>query len=225
MMPLRLGSSNGRLRVLALAAHSDDIEIGAGGTLLALNDDVAGLDVHYVVLTADRERAAEAQASAAAFLPDAQLTVAVHGLTDGHLPAEWGETKDILQELAAQQLPDLILSPTPVDAHQDHRTLAEIVPTAFRDSLVLQYEIPKWDGDLGLGRPTHYVPLTAAQMQRKCELLHEHFGSQKSRDWFSDETFRGLARLRGIECRAPYAEAFAVPKAVLGFAAPQTSTQ
>jgi LmbE family N-acetylglucosaminyl deacetylase len=205
------------LRVLAVGAHSDDLEIGAGGTLLQLDRHVPDLQVRYIVLTADAERAAEARASAEDFLPGAHLEFRAHALRDGYLPTQWDQVKQILTG-ATDFSPDVILSPGPADAHQDHRTVAQIVPTVFRDSLVLQYEILKWDGDLGAGKPTHYVPLTEAVMARKCRLLAEHFVTQRDKDWFGEDSFRALGRLRGVECRAPFAEAFSVPKAVLDFA-------
>lgn len=204
------------LRVLALAAHSDDLEIGAGGTLLRLDREVTDLHVRYVVLSAGADRAAEARASAAAFLPSARLEFSAHEVRDGYLPAHWQQVKEILTA-TRDFAPDLIVCPGPADAHQDHRTIAQIVPTVFRDCLVLQYEIVKWDGDLGAGRPTHYVPLSEQLMADKCALLAEHFATQRGRDWFAEDTFRALGRLRGVECRAPFAEAFSVPKAVIGF--------
>src|SRR4029453_5888317 len=128
-------------------------------------------------------------------------------------PAHWGRAKAIVEEAARTGTADLVLAPALDDAHQDHRTLAELVITAFRDSLVLRYEIPKWDGDLG--RPNVYVPLPEAVARRKVELLHASYPSQKARDWWDDEVFLGLARLRGMECRSKYAEGFRVDKAVL----------
>ena len=121
--------------------------------------------------------------------------------------------KDILEEVARSCSPDLIIAPSRDDAHQDHRTIGEIVPTVFRDQLYLAYEIPKWDGDLG--RPSMYFPLSAEMARRKVELLHKCFPSQRGRDWWDDEVFLGLARLRGMECRAPYAEAFTCAKSVI----------
>ncbi|MEZ5185001.1 MAG: PIG-L family deacetylase [Candidatus Nanopelagicales bacterium] len=217
MIPLSLAKRN--LRVLAVGAHSDDLEIGAGGTLLRLDQHVSGLQVRCVVLTADGERAAEARASAAAFLPSAHLDFSAHALRDGYLPVQWDRVKEILTK-AAEFSPDVILCPGVADAHQDHRTVAQIVPTVFRDHLVLQYEIIKWDGDLGAGRPTHYVPLTEEIMARKCHLLAEHFATQRDKDWFGEDTFRALGRLRGVECRAAFAEAFTVPKALIDFGQP-----
>ncbi|HPE12033.1 MAG TPA: PIG-L family deacetylase [Actinomycetota bacterium] len=220
MIPLSLPA--GSLRVLLLGAHPDDIEIGAGGTLLRWDREVSDLQVHYVVMTGDRIREEEAQAGAAAFMPSAALDVTVHDLPDGYLPAHWSQVKELLEAVAARTTPDVVVCPSQRDAHQDHRTVAEIVPSVFRDCLTLQYEIPKWDGDLGSGHPTHYVRLCEEDMTRKCHLLAEHFATQTNRDWFTAETFRGLGRLRGIECRAAFAEAFTVGKAVLEIAKEET---
>ncbi|MBX6722286.1 MAG: PIG-L family deacetylase [Dactylosporangium sp.] len=197
--------------VAALGAHPDDIEIAAGGLLLSLAAASPGVRVHYVLLSGVPERQAEARAAAAAFLPGATVSFGLHDLPDGRLPAHWGEVKSILHAEAAVLDPDLVLAPSSQDAHQDHRLLAELVPTVYRDQLVLQYEIPKWDGDLG--RPNMYLPLADELAQRKVELLHASFPSQKSRDWWDDEVFLGLARLRGMECRSRYAEAYTCVKA------------
>jgi LmbE family N-acetylglucosaminyl deacetylase len=201
------------LSVLAVGAHPDDIEIGAGGTLLTLAQHSPGLKVSYLLLTATAERKIEAGNAARAFLPDSELTVETHDLPEGRLPAVWADAKDILEAAARLSLPDLVIAPSPHDAHQDHRTIAEIVPTVFRDALCLSYEIPKWDGDMG--RPSLYFPLSDEIALKKVELLHKVFPSQRARDWWDDEVFLGLARLRGIECRAHYAEAFYCNKAAL----------
>ncbi|HEY2522467.1 MAG TPA: PIG-L family deacetylase [Streptosporangiaceae bacterium] len=216
MLPLSLARPPGRpLSVLAVGAHPDDIEIGAGGTLLGLAQSQPGLAVRYVVLTGTGERQQEARAAAAAFLPGADLTVDLHDLPEGRLPSAWERVKDALEAVARSCSSDVIIAPSRDDAHQDHRTIAEIIPTAFRDRLYLAYEIPKWDGDLS--RPSVYVPLSVAAAQRKVELLHKVYPSQRHRDWWDDEVFLGLARLRGMECKAPYAEAFHVTKSVLTF--------
>jgi LmbE family N-acetylglucosaminyl deacetylase len=199
--------------VLAIGAHPDDIEIGAGGTLLTLAGNQPGLKVRYVVLTGTADRQQEARQAARAFLPGADLTVGVHDLPEGRMPALWAQAKEILEDVARSCSPDLILAPSRHDAHQDHRVIGEIVPTVFRDHLYLAYEIPKWDGDLG--RPSMYVPLAAGIARRKVELLHKCFPSQRHRDWWDDEVFLGLARLRGVECHAPYAEAFSCAKSVI----------
>jgi LmbE family N-acetylglucosaminyl deacetylase len=214
VLPLALELPEDRpLAVLAIGAHPDDIEIGAGGTLLNLAESRPGLRARYVVLTGTEERRAEARHAAAAFIPGSDLTVDLHDLPEGRAPGVWDRVKDILEDVAQGWAPDLILAPSSIDAHQDHRTIGEVVPTVFRNQLVLSYEIPKWDGDLG--RPSVYVPLTAEVARRKVELLHKCFPSQASRDWWDDEVFLGLARLRGMESRAPYAEAFTCTKMVI----------
>jgi LmbE family N-acetylglucosaminyl deacetylase len=214
VLPLQLtGPANGPMSVLALGAHPDDIEIGAGGTILSLAAGRASLRAHYVVLTGTADRQEEARNAARAFLPDAEVTLRLHDLPEGRLPSAWGQVKDILEQVATDCRPDLVIAPSRHDAHQDHRVIGEIVPTVFRDHLYLAYEIPKWDGDLG--RPSVFVPLPAELAQRKVDLLHACFPSQRERDWWDDEVFLGLARLRGIECRAPYAEAFWCTKLVI----------
>ena len=206
MLPFHLTPPDRPLSLLAIGSHPDDIEIGAGGTLLSLAEGQPGLQARYVVLTGTPERQQEARNAARAFLPAADLAVELHDLPEGRLPAVWNRVKDVLEEVAHTCSPDLIIAPAPGDAHQDHRTIGEIVPTVFRDQLFLAYEIPKWDGDLG--QPTVYFPLPGAVAHRKMELLHKCFPSQRHRDWWDNEVFLGLARLRGMECRAPYAEAF-----------------
>jgi LmbE family N-acetylglucosaminyl deacetylase len=214
VLPLQLGSqAGGPLSVLAIGAHPDDIEIGAGGTLLTLAECQPGLRVRYVVLTGTADRQLESKAAARSFLPAADLAIEVHDLPEGRLPAAWTQVKDTLESVARAGLPDLILAPSAADAHQDHRTIGEIIPTVFRDQLCLSYEIPKWDGDFG--RPSVYVPLSAELAKRKVELLHKSYPSQRGRDWWDDDVFLGLARLRGMECRAPYAEAFTCTKSVI----------
>ena len=211
MLPLRLQSAPGEtLSVLAVGAHPDDIEIGAGGTLLGLASSRPGIQVRYLVLTGSADRQQEARSAASAFAPSAELTVELLDLPEGRLPAAWGQVKQALESVAQSCSPDLILAPSRDDAHQDHRTIGEIVPTVFRDQLYLSYEIPKWDGDVG--RPSVYLPMSAAIARRKVELLDKCFPSQRGRDWWDDEVFLGLARLRGMECRAPYAEAFTCTK-------------
>ena len=212
MLPLPLTVPTGApLSVLAIGAHPDDIEIGAGGLLLELAQ--RPLLVRYVVLTGTTERQQEARTAAQAFMPGADLTVELHDLPEGRFPAEWNNVKEALEGVARTCSPDLILAPSPEDAHQDHRVIGEMVPTVFRDQLYLAYEIPKWDGDMS--RPWVYVPLSASTARRKVELLHKCFPSQTHRDWWDDEVFLGLARLRGMECRAPYAEAFRCTKSVI----------
>lgn len=212
MLPLHLKPPPGRpLSLLALGAHPDDIEIGAGGLLLSLARIQP--QARYVVLTGTAERQKEARNAAHAFLPGIGPAVELFDLPEGRLPTVWGTVKEILEGVAQSSAPDVILAPSPSDAHQDHRTIGEIVPTVFRDQLILAYEIPKWDGDIG--RPSAYFPLPVDVARRKVELLHKCFPSQRGRDWWDDEVFLGMARLRGVECRAPYAEAFSCAKLVI----------
>ncbi|MDP9797350.1 LmbE family N-acetylglucosaminyl deacetylase [Catenuloplanes nepalensis] len=212
MRPLAL---TGIRSLVALGAHPDDIEIAAGGLLLRVAAANPGLAVHYVLATGTPARQAEARAAAAAFLPGADLTFDLGTLPDGRLPAHWDTVKTQIERAAREATPDLVIAPWSGDAHQDHRTLGELAPTAFRDALVLNYEIPKWDGDLG--RPSVYVPMPDDIARRKVALLHEHFPSQSSRDWWDDEVFLGLARIRGVECRSRYAEAFHSRKVTVSF--------
>jgi LmbE family N-acetylglucosaminyl deacetylase len=214
VLTLRLDPQAGApLSVLALGAHPDDIEIAAGGTLLSLAERHPGLHVRYVLMTGSAERQQEARAAARAFTPGSDLVVDTHAFPDGRLPAVWGLIKEIMAGLARSVRPDLILAPSPADAHQDHRTIGELVPTAFRDALFLAYEVPKWDGDLG--RPNMYFPLTDHIARRKVELLDKCYPSQHGHDWWGEETFLALARLRGVECRAHYAEAFNCTKLIV----------
>ena len=216
MRALELARPGGKLSVLCLGAHSDDIEIGAGGTILGWIAAGVQVDAHWCVLSAAGARAAEAEASAGAFLAGAaSRRLEFAQFKDSFFPYQGAAIKEWMTELRERVNPDVIFTHAQGDAHQDHRELCGLTGNAFRDHLILEYEIPKWDGDLE--RPNLYMPLKAEVMDRKIELLLDHFGSQRPKDWFDAETFRGLARLRGMECRSPerYAEAFIVRKAVL----------
>lgn len=214
MRAVELAQPGRQLSVLCLGAHSDDIEIGAGGAILTWIRSGAVLDVHWCVATGADARAEEARGSAEAFLKGAAShTIAIGGFRDSYLPYEGAAVKGWVEAQKARMKPDIVLTHYRDDAHQDHRLMSELAGNAFRDSLILQYEIPKWDGDLG--RPNVYVPVEDDILERKIALLQEHFGSQRSKDWFDDETFRGLARLRGIETRTRYAEAFHASKILL----------
>jgi LmbE family N-acetylglucosaminyl deacetylase len=215
MLTLQLAPPpTGILSILAVGAHPDDIEIGSGGTLLSFAASQRDLQLRYVVLTGAPDRQLEARNAARAFLPSADLTIDMLDLPEGRLPSAWAEVKDALESVRQSCAPDLILAPSAADAHQDHRTIGEIMPTVFRDQLCLSYEIPKWDGDIA--QPSVYIPMSAELARRKVHLLHKCFPSQQGRDWWDDEVFLGLARLRGMECRAPYAEAFTSTKLVVG---------
>jgi LmbE family N-acetylglucosaminyl deacetylase len=215
MLPLELGLRSPEPHVIALGAHPDDIEIGCGGTLLRLAETVPGLTAEFVIATGDDVRLDEARRGAELFLPGCDVRVTSAELPDGRLPAHWADVKELLESSAARATPNLVLAPHPDDKHQDHRLIAELATTVWRDHLVLHYEIPKWDGDLV--RPWLYVPLTKQVMGEKLTRLAKAFRSQTHHDWFDDEVFVGLARLRGMECRARYAEAFVTTKAELAW--------
>ncbi len=205
-------------RIAAVGAHCDDIAIGAGGTLLTMCLARPGVRVDALVLSGGGgEREREERAALAACCPGADLRLTVLKLPDGRLPAHWEEAKAAVEELRGRTEPELVLAPRTDDAHQDHRGLARLVTTAYRDHLVLGYEIVKWDGDLG--RPVAYQPLSPETAERKVRLLQEHYPSQRHRPWYDREVFLGLARIRGVECHARYAEAFAVAKLTLDLGA------
>jgi LmbE family N-acetylglucosaminyl deacetylase len=202
-------------RVLAIGCHADDVEIGCGGTILSLTREHPDVEVTWVVLGAEGERAAEAQASAEDFLQCAGLAeVVVYGFRDAFMPYHGESVKEAFEELKRVE-PDLVLTHTRDDLHQDHRLACELTWNTFRDHLILEYEVPKWDGDLG--RPNLYVPLEDELVERKLELVLRHFPSQSGKHWYDVETFRGLMRVRGLECASPsrYAEAFYAPKVVV----------
>ena len=216
MLSLCLHPDRRQLRVLCLGAHSDDIEIGAGGTLLRWVSEFERLEVTWVVTSAIDARAEEARRSAAALLSGAaKLDVVLGEFEDAHLPTDLRAAKAFLRNVRERCTPDVVLTHHLQDAHQDHRALAELTWQTWRDQLVLEYEIPKYEGDLG--RPNFFVPLTDAMAKEKARHLLAHFGSQRSKAWFCESTFLSLMHLRGIECRAPegFAEAFHVRKAIL----------
>ena len=217
MIPLKLEPTCGRnLQVLCLGAHADDIEIGCGGAILRLARERPDCDFHWVVFSAIGRRADEARRSVGEFVPAAHLTqLTLATFRDGFMPFQGTEIKVTFEELKQRVTPDLILTHHRQDAHQDHRLIAELTWNTFRDHLILEYEIPKYDGDLG--RPSVFVPLPPDICERKVTLLSDMFCSQHSRQWFGSETFLSLMRLRGIDCNAPsgYAEAFSSRKLVL----------
>jgi LmbE family N-acetylglucosaminyl deacetylase len=216
MQTLGLSSLAPLRQVLVIGCHADDAEIGCGGTLLTLTRSNPDVEVDWVVLAASGERAAEARASAGAFLADAAVSrVEVHGFRDGFLPYVGGEVKELFEDLKSRIDPQLVLTHTRHDLHQDHRLACELTWNTFRDQLILEYEIPKMDGDLGT--PNVFVPLTEAIVEEKLTLLERHFPSQSNKHWFDRDTFSGLMRLRGLEAVAPgrFAEAFIGRKVVL----------
>lgn len=217
MLAASLGKPGTPLEILCLGAHSDDIEIGAGGTLLRLLAERPGSTVHWVVFASHSpQREAEARASAAAFLAGAgQVDLEVHAFRDGFFPSLISQIKEQFERIKQAVKPDLILCHRTRDAHQDHRTIAELAWNTWRNHLILEFEIPKYEGDLG--QPNVYVPLSRQTAERKVALLLQHFASQAGRSWFRAETFESLMRLRAIECNAPegFAEAFHARKLVL----------
>jgi LmbE family N-acetylglucosaminyl deacetylase len=214
LIPRRPG--DGQLTLLALGAHSDDIEIGCGGTILKLIEQGVLSEVWWVVLTGETNRAAEARASAEALLGDIPAKrVIPKDFRDGYFPYDGAAIKGFFEELKGELSPDVILTHQRSDLHQDHRTTCELTWNTFRDHLILEYEIPKYDGDMG--RPNLYVGLDESLCSRKIDHLMTHFGTQLSKRWFKEDLFSGLLRLRGMECNSPtsYAEAFYCRKAML----------
>lgn len=216
MLPISFGpGTRSPLRILCLGAHSDDIEIGVGGTLLRLLSE-RECSVHWVVFAASPERTKEARSSAAAFLENAkEWTVAVKSFRESYFPYVGAEIKDCFEELKRAIQPDVVFCHRRADVHQDHRTVAELCWNTYRDHLVLEYEISKYEGDLG--QPNLFVPLSLATAERKVALLMEHFPSQTGRSWWRADTFHGLMSVRGVECNAQEgrAEAFYLRKCVL----------
>jgi LmbE family N-acetylglucosaminyl deacetylase len=201
------------LRVLAVGAHADDIEIGCGGTVLRLIEEYPGLEFKWVVLTGSQDRMAEARRSAQAFLETATVSLELPGFHDGFLPYQGRDVKQFFETLKPFA-PDLILTHYRNDLHQDHRLACELSWNTFRDHVILEFEIPKYDGDLGT--PNFYVPLSESQVKKKIALLSEHFGSQQVKHWYERETFLGLMRIRGLECHVTgHAEGFYCRKVLL----------
>jgi LmbE family N-acetylglucosaminyl deacetylase len=202
--------------ILCLGAHSDDIEIGCGGALLQFKKIHPRLRFHWVVFSASGVRREEAAKAAELFTADCEKEIVLKEFRDGFLPYSGGEVKDFFEEVKVRVNPDLILTHWQGDAHQDHRLVSELTWNTFRDHLILEYEIPKYDGDTG--RPNVFVPLEAPLCEQKVNYLFEAFRSQREKPWFARETFLGLMRIRGMESNSPsgYAEAFHARKVVIG---------
>ena len=206
----------GRLKLLCIGAHSDDLEIGCGGTILTWLKSMPAVEVTWVVLCAQGARASEARLSARAMLRHAHSSnVLIANFRDGFLPSQYVEVKEYFESLKSQFDPDVVLTHWLQDRHQDHRFVAELTWNTWRNHLVLEYEIPKYEGDLVT--PTVYVPVPKSLVDRKLNHLQRFFSSQRSKDWFSDDTFRGLMRLRGLESRSDsgFAEGFHARKIVI----------
>ena len=217
MLPLNLApKAPGPLTVLCLGAHADDIEIGCGGTILELLAGRSDVECHWVVLSSDAQREKEARAGAAEFLRSARRSeVAVQRFRNGYFPFVGDAIKDYFEELKKQLSPDLVFTHYRDDRHQDHRVVSDLTWNTFRNHLILEYEIPKYDGDLG--SPNLFVPLKGATCREKIRILEAAFTSQRDKHWFDEGTFRALMRLRGMESCAPsfHAEAFYTRKLVL----------
>jgi LmbE family N-acetylglucosaminyl deacetylase len=207
---------NRPLKLVCLGAHADDIEIGCGGLILTLLERHQNVEVDWIVFSSTSKRSREARQSAELFLQGARRRrVVLKRFRDSFFPHEGDRIKKVFETLKKQLNPDIVLTHYREDRHQDHRVLSDLAWNTFRDHLVLEYEIPKFDGDLGV--PNCFVPLDPATCARKVAYLMAAFSSQRDKHWFSDETFMSLMRLRGMECRAPggYAEAFYARKVPL----------
>lgn len=205
---------NSLRRVLCVGAHCDDIEIGLGGTILEMRRVNPNIEIHWAVFSGNETRHAECRESFKAFIPDAQdRRLILHSYRDGYFPSQVEAIKASFEELKSVE-PDLVLTHTRFDRHQDHRVLSDLAWNTFRAHLIWEYLIPKWDGESM--EPNLYVPVQNEQVARVCELLQRAYVSQRSKHWFDEETFRSVRRLRGVESNTRYAEAFIARKMVVG---------
>ena len=205
-----------KMNVLCLGAHPDDIEIGCGGTVLRLMDELDEAQFSWIVFSGDEKRRREAQKSADTFLIKNRLReLSIQTFRESYFPYEGAKIKDYFEELKNMQTPDVIFTHYRGDAHQDHRLISDLTWNTFRDNLILEYEIPKYDGDLG--NPNLFVRLGDLPVQKKIDHILDVFKSQSGKRWFTEETFRSILRLRGVESNSPsgYAEAFYCRKVVI----------
>jgi LmbE family N-acetylglucosaminyl deacetylase len=204
------------IHILCLGAHSDDIEIGCGGTILQLLKSTVKFSFHWVVFSAPGARAEEAARAAEKFAASCEKNLVVKDFRDGFLPYCGAAVKESFEEMKSAASPDLIFTHWHGDAHQDHRLISELTWNTFRNHCILEYEVPKYDGDLG--RPNLFVPLEAPVFDQKVEYLLDAFPSQRAKPWFDRQAFLGIMRIRGMESNSPsgYAEAFHCRKLVLG---------
>lgn len=202
-------------KILCLGAHPDDIEIGCGGTILKILDGIPGASFHWVVFSGNQKRTIEAQDSARCFLGNAKVEFDFLQFKDAYFPFIGGSIKDYFEELKKNYCPDIIFTHYSNDAHQDHRLISDLTWNTFRDSFIMEYEIPKYDGDLTT--PNLYVHLDAQIVSKKISHILNNFKSQKEKSWFSEDTFKSLLRIRGIESNAldRYAEGFHCRKIIL----------
>ena len=216
MLHLGLKTKSKSTNVMFIGAHSDDIEIGCGGTILSLLESQADVEVTWVVLSGRKERRREAELSASRFLENAtNKKIKFGSFTDGYFPSEKAAVKGFFESELKSVNPDVIFTHARGDLHQDHNVVNQLTWNTFRDHLILEYEVPKYDGDLG--NPNVFVPLTSTQIEAKVSILEDVFKSQAGRHWFRDSLFRGMAAIRGMQCASAsgYAEAFYNRKAVL----------
>ena len=201
-------------KVLCLGSHCDDIEIGCGGTILKLIKNYSNIEFYWVVFCANTQREQEANDSANKFLKDVKAKVLIKKFRDGFLPFNGIEVKEVFEQFKQEFTPDIIFTHYRHDLHQDHRLISDFTWNTFRNHLILEYEIPKYDGDLG--KPNFFVHLDEEICQNKIKCILNSFQSQKEKQWFTEDTFLSLLRLRGIESNAPdkYAEAFHCRKVV-----------
>lgn len=207
----------GLREVLVFGAHCDDVEIGCGGTLAALSDQHPDVRVNVVLFSGGVARGGESHAAIRQLVTRmASDSLEVHDVRDGYFPSNWVDVKELMEKVRKRVEPDIIFTHYEKDRHQDHRTICELTWNTFRNHAILEYEIPKYDGDVG--QPNLYVPLTAEVVRRKVDTLLSCFPSQAKKRWFTEDLFRGFMRLRGMECNAEsgYAEAFHVRKLVAG---------
>lgn len=217
MNPLRFTRQGDRPPVvLFIGAHCDDIEIGCGGTILRLRDSMPQAEILWLILSSNETRSREALESADRFLgKTARNSVRIESFRDGYLPYSGGQVKDVFERVKREISPDLIFTHHRRDLHQDHRLVSELTWNTWRNHLILEYEIPKYDGDLG--QPSVFVALSPEHVERKVENVLEVFRTQAAKEWFDAETLRALLRLRGVESQERYAEAFHAPKMLLEF--------
>jgi LmbE family N-acetylglucosaminyl deacetylase len=216
MIKFNLFSQNKSPKVLCLGAHSDDIEIGCGGTILRLVKEAPGAIFYWSVLSGKKDRAQEARESATSFLSSIEKSIVdIQDFRESYFPFIGNEIKDHFEKIKSNFAPDIVFTHYTNDAHQDHQLVSKLTWNTFRDHFIIEYEIPKYDGDLVT--PNLYSHIDASNVEKKIDLICNFFKTQKERPWFSKETFRSIMRIRGIECNSPsgYAEAFHCRKAVL----------
>jgi LmbE family N-acetylglucosaminyl deacetylase len=215
MLKVRFFDENQKLSILCLGAHPDDIEIGCGGTILRLIEEVPGAQFYWAVFSGDEERGKEAYESAKVFLKKVKAKkIDVQDFRESYFPFIGAKIKDYFEKLKNIFSPDIVFTHYANDAHQDHRLISNLTWNTFRHHFILEYEVPKYDGDLGT--PNLYVHLNESDVRRKAKYIFDIFRTQKEKEWFTEETFRSILRIRGVESNSPskYAEAFYCRKVV-----------